>query len=637
MESLLLTLIFIVAFLILVGLVIPHLLEQRAEDNVRRREQLGDDLAATQVETARFQESLTPYQSLRSPAYTTKVAAISMAVEGLLAEQAATARRIEALRLPTIPRRSLPIQHFIVVPNDAFAVSGDASKLKAMARTVRAEGRALQDIQAQMQDLDATPAELRVASQALLRRLDAVVAALRVEQRAGIGGLEELDTAIGRRREAVAVLESQFHNRRPLPELDAAALQLDAATADATKLEARVAELNRARLQLDRRIQETTAELDDTQVAIKGPGQPTPTSRAIRAMLLQAAVLLNESAPAARRDHDFPTADGYVTAAHQLSGLSRNLYESERLLAYLEAHDAGLGLGPDVAVARRELAGIMLRLSPAAASTTTMGAFADSDELMDLSVRAADLYHELGALGQRQRAAIAQLERDAVADRDQLVATWEESQRHVALSAEDPLVGRYQRVLTEFTAAKGDPAALQAARRDAAAFLESQRAWNERVATQRKWQADFRAELSRLVDQAIADAQDWECLRPGLRAVQQCRADFDHLQAKFNQARTSAEALSIMDQLEKLESEVHRDSTRLEEQAGRLRWMVDNLARTLAIVPAESSDPALAQRRHQAQKVIDEHVAQAHKATHFEDALQAMKWAVEAAQGMTTR
>ncbi len=207
--------------------------------------------------------------------------------------------------------------------------------------------------------------------------------------------------------------------------------------------------------------------------------------------------MLNEAAPDARRRHDFAQADTLVSAAHQLIALGRNVSESERLLSYLEAHDAGLGFGPDIAAARRELAGLLLRLSPAVAAPEAMAELSRSADLPELAGRSADLHHELSGLVQQQREAVAQLERDAVADRDRVVGAWDDSQRLLTLSNDDPLVGRYQRLLAQFTAARGDPAALQAARKDAAAFLASQREWRERLATQRQWQASFKAELPR--------------------------------------------------------------------------------------------------------------------------------------------
>lgn len=635
MESLLAILVITVAILIVVVLLIPDRLEQRAWRNQQQRTRIAADLDMVAAAIADLRQSIAPYEALTSAAYRSQVAPICAQLDRLQSEQQAMARQIAALRLPHIPRLPLPIQHFLRTPGDASAVFNDATRLNQMDRAVRSADASVKTARSASDDLNALPATLRTDGQALLRRLEAIVAALRVEQRSGIEALDELSHALAGQQALVEELEARFHSGTPLPQLDAAAHQLEAATAATADLGARVDELNRARLQLDRRIQETAAELDDVQVSAKGGAAPTPAARPTRAMLLQAAVMLNEIAPEARRVHDFTRADEAVTAAHQLIGFSRNLSESERQLIYLEAHDAGLGFGPDIAVARRELAGLMLRLSPAAASPEAMHALAISPDLAELSRRSADLHHELSNLVQRQREAVVQLERDAVADRDRLVAAWEDGQRLLTLTNEDPLVGRYQRILAQFTAARGDPAALQAARQDAAAFLASQREWSERLATQQRWLAEYGAELPRLVDRAITEAKGWTCLQQAVGAIQQHVADFAQLQSRFRKAHTTAEALAVMDQFERLESDIRREYDLLADQATRLRWLEDDLAKTLALV-AVNVDEAAAPRRDRTQQMIDHRVAQAHAATRCEDANQAMLWAAELAQNLTT-
>jgi hypothetical protein len=634
-ESLLITLVIIVAILIVVVLLLPDRLERRAHENQQQRRDMAEELAAISADTAALAATLEPYRALGSAAYVAPVGAIAQQLSALGTEQAAMARQIAALRLPDIPRLPLPVQHFLLAPNDATAVFSDGRRLAQMARAVRAEGAELAAVRDALAELDAVPTRLRADSKALLRRLDAITAALRVEGRAGVGALEELETGLATLATTVNDLERRFHARTPLPELDDAARRLEAATASTAALETQVGELNRARLALDRRLQETAGELDDIQVMAKGGAATTPVSRPSRAALLQAAALLNEKAPEARRLRDFAAAEDHVTAAHQLIGLARNLTESEKQLAYLEAHDAGLGYGPDIAAARRELAGVLLRLSPAAAAPEGMAALAASDDLPELAARTADLHHELSNLVLRQREAVAQLERDAVADRDRLVAAWESSQQLLPLSNADPLVGRYQRVLAQFTAARGDPGALQAARKDAATFLATQREWAERLATQRTWQTQFRAEMPRLVDSAIAEAGDWACLGTHVAAIQQRVADFAQVQAGFNKARTSGEALAIMDQFERLESDIRREYAQLADQAARLNWLADDLTKTLALV-ASGDEEAFSPRHARTQQMIDHRVAQAHAAMRCEDAVQAMLWAAEMAQNLGT-
>ncbi len=270
MESLLLTLVIILAILIVVVLLIPDRLEHRALRNQQQREAIAADAAALTAETDTLQQSLAPYAACQSAVYSAKAQEIGTRLTQLQSEQQTMARQIAALRLPVIPRLPLPIQHFLMAPGDATAVFSDANRLSRMARAVNEAGGSLASVRAALADLDAIPADLRAESQSLLRRLDALVAALRVEQRAGIEDLDTLEQGLVAQQTTVAELEAQFHTRTPLPQLDAGAQGLETATRTTAALETQLNELNRARLQLDRRIQETADELDEVQVNAKG-------------------------------------------------------------------------------------------------------------------------------------------------------------------------------------------------------------------------------------------------------------------------------------------------------------------------------------------------------------------------------
>ncbi len=92
--------------------------------------------------------------------------------------------------------------------------------------------------------------------------------------------------------------------------------------------------------------------------------------------------------------------------------------------------------------------------------------------------------------------------------------------------------------------------------------------------------------------------------------------------------------MAVMDRFERLETELRREYDQLADTAAHLRWLEDDLAKTLALVAVDGEESA-APRRARTQQLIDHRVSQAHAAARCEDATQAMLWAAEMAQNLT--
>jgi hypothetical protein len=623
-QSLLIALLVIAIILVLAIVFIPAYLERLARRNRARRAEYAADAQQLRRESGRRERALAPFAQTHAAVYRQGVEAGEKRLRLLSSRLDNVEDLLDELGCPGISTHYLlPVQHFLLAPGDVGLILADARRLRLARAALDAAAVDVTATQAALDALAALPGQLAAERAALASRLADVEAAVAREREAGIEALDDLTRQAGEMRALLADWDRASAPDAGLAALDGGAAALESAAAGLAELEARVAATANDRAVLDQRLRRAVAELDNAQTRIKtGPGAADAPAQ-VRPLLRRAAALLNESAPAHRRRREFAAAGGDVDAAARLIALSRDLTAAERQTRLLEERDDGAGQSEAIAGLRREL------------SELFDGVAREGDAPAEaLAGRAAQARARADALTRQQDEAIAELEREALAARDRLERAWERSQRLLQLADDDPLARRRARLLDDFAAAQRRPAALEAFRRDVAAFEAVVAPWVTRVQATRQLIDRLRPRLPELIDRARATAAPWNCLAGHVTIIQQRAADFETAQAQFAAVRHKRAAESLMDELEQIEGDVDERFDQLIDWANQLGFSQDEVGEILNLVAGQGEwppDHPFGRKHERALKLIDHHTAQAHAAARYEDASLALRRAVDVA------
>ncbi|HOU41910.1 MAG TPA: hypothetical protein PK829_11645 [Promineifilum sp.] len=622
MQSLLSAVLVILIIFVLLIIFVPAWLERRARAHAVLREQFAADIQAQERAARRLELSLSPYARGRSAHFVARVDAARerlASVRVLVGDAAAT---LDALRLPVVYKYLLPVQHFALVPRDAGAILADTRAVRRLRGQLTAVAAAAAAAEAAVGELTALPQTLAEERRALAAQLDGVDATLRAERAAGIERLSDLEGELNRLRALLA--RQQTCGDGPPAMLDDGAAALEEAAPGATALAGQVAEVAAARVRLDERLRAVATDLDDIQAGAKATPAAAPSQ--VRSPLRRAAALLNESAAEHRRARDFAAAEADIAAAARLVVLARDAAAAAAHGRLLADRDDGVSLAAPIADLRRELGelldGLENRLGSASREAT-------------LVARAGDIRRRAEALLSRQDEVIAALDRDASAVQARLAHGWEAARQLLPLAADDPLARRYAALAAATDEARRSPTALEAYRRDAAAFEAEMAPWVTRVQAGRQLVAELRARLPQQIDAAIQLAAPWACLQEHVAFIHQRALDFESAQSQLARASRRREAEPPLDELADIDSQVAERMTLLGYQADRLRFLETGLGEIIALAEADSEglppdDPALV-RRNKAIRLIAQYSKQAHAAQKYEDASLALSRAADVA------
>jgi hypothetical protein len=621
----LLSVILVILIILVVAIVfVPAYLERLSRRNRGRRTEYGAELKTLRRERRRLERMLTPYTNSRSAAYREAAAAAGERLRSMTGRLDEVEELLDGLRCPGVSPYLLPVQHFLLAPGEAAQILADARNLGRARAALAAATASAAETDAALEALAALPERLAAERTALARRLTEVEAAVDRERQEGIEALDDLTRHTGRMRGLLAGGERAAAPDANLTSRDDAAVALESAAAGLAELEARVAATAGERAALDQHLGRAVAELDNAQATTKsGPGAADAPAQ-VRPLLRRAASLLNESAPAHRRRREFAAARGDVDAAVRLISLGRDLAAAERGARLLEERDDG-GLGEAIAGLRRELGEL----------AEALGRESEGPAGAAMAGRAAGARARADALVRQQDEAIAELEREALAARGQLERAWEAGRHLLLLADDDPLARRYARLLDEFGAARRRPAALEAFRRDAAAFEGVLAPWVTRVQAARQLIDRLRTRLPELIDAARTAAAPWNCLAEHVTYIQQRAADFKTAQGRFAKVRYRREAEVLMDELAAIEGDVEERYSLLSDAANRLHFLAEDVRQIVDLASADLEDGAAdtpdRQRRERGLRLIAHHMTQAHAATRYEDASLALLRAADAA------
>lgn len=622
MQSLLSAVLVILIIFVLLIIFVPAWLERRARANAALHGQFAADIQAQERGARRLELALAPYARGRSAHCVGRVGAARERLASLHALIGDAARMLDTLRLPVVYKYLLPAQHFALVPRDAGAILADTRAVRRLRGQLAAVGAAAAAAETAVGDLTTLPQTLANERRALAAQLDGVDVALRAERAAGIERLSDLEGELNRLRALLA--RQQACGDGPPATLDEGALALEEATTGATALAGQVTEVAAARARLDERLHAVAAELDDAQAGAKATPAAAPAE--VRSPLRRAAALLNESAAEHRRGRDFAAAETDIAGAARLVALARDAAAAAAHGRLLADRDDGVSLAAPIADLRRELGELLEGLENRLGSASREAA---------LVARAGDIRRRAETLLSRQDEVIAALDRDAAAVRDRLAHGWEAARQLLPLAADDPLARRYAALAAAADEARRSPTALEAYRRDAAAFEAELAPWVTRVQAGRRRVDELRARLPEQIDTAIGLAEPWACLKEHVTFIQQRALDFEGAQSQLAKARRRREAEPTLDELGVIEREVAERMTLLGYQADRLRFLETGLGEIIALADEDAGDlppddPALV-RRNKAIRLIARYSEQAHAAQKYEDASLSLSRAADVA------
>lgn len=632
MQSLLSVLLVILIIGLVLVVFVPALLERRARQNAEQSGRFAAELQEHEREARRLELTIAPYARGRSSHFSERATVARERLAALHAHLDAAGDTLAQMRCPQVYRYLLPVQHFVLAPRDAAAIVADSRRVARLRGQLRAATGAAEAARAAVETLTTLPAALAESRHETAGHLDAVEAAIRAEHKAGIAEMGDVERELARLRgllaRPAAPLAGDKGGPATLSALDGEALALEEAAAGVAPLRVTLTAVADERAHLDEALRRATADLDDLQASKAGPDPRGPAQ--VRPLLLQAAALLNESAPAHRRRRDFPAAAADVAAAKRFMTLARDLSAADARSRLLAERDDGVSLSEVIAEVRRDLADLLDRVGGDSAAGQPSAAREAA-----LVARAADVRRRADDLVERQSEIIAGLERDAAAIGDRLARDWEAAQRLLRLAAEDPLARRQARLLAQVDEARRHPEALARLRDEAAAFEAVLTPWVTRVQDARRRVARLRERLPALIDTALATAAPWACLAEHVGFIQQRAADFETTQAQFAAAHHRRAAEGHMDELEAIERDAEERLALLTEQAERLRFLEEDVGQVLALATADMEtmapdDPARP-KRERALSLITHHTAQAHAAGRYEDASLALSRAADLA------
>ena len=648
MESLLSAALVILIFLLVLVVFIPAYLERLSRVNRSGRAKCTQELRAYERALRGHELALMPYLRLKSAAYREATAEAAGRLQALATALDATEDQIVRLRCPVVYDYLLPAQHFVISPADMGDIIADTRGLRRTGELLARARAAAAESEAAIGALAGLPERLAAGHRSYARRLADAESAIHRERSAGIEAVDDLVRGAAEARRLLAEWETsakppaaaQPAGQSPvpagpsLPSLDAGAVALESAATALDELEGRIKSLDAEREALDRRLRQATAALDSVQAGTKAGPDAGSLSQRTGPLFRRAAALLNESAPDHRRRREFNAAAGDVADAERLLAFGRDLIASDQCVRMLEERDDGSSHAGEIAGLRDELAELMDRLErQPERSQTSEAALAGS---------AKQIRGRAEAMVRRQEEELDRLSRDADFTLQRLESTWEESQRYMRLAGDDPLARRHRQLLDDYRAAQHRPAALEHFRGEVAAFERVVQPWTARVQETRTRIGRLRQGLPATIDAALDLADSWSSLSRHVLFIQQRTADFETAQARFAAMHHRREAETLMGELAAIESDIEARFDRLNEQAGRLRFLEADVHQIIRLAGAEGmASPAAFPPDHperirwdKAIKLIDHHLQSAHAATSYEDASVALLRAADVANKM---
>ena len=632
MESLLTALFVILILLVVLVIFLPAYLERLARRNLAQLNEQAAELHKLDRDGRRVERRLATYAGTRSAAYRQGVAAVGEQVEALSARLDSLSTSLSQVRCPEIFAYLFPVQHFVWRTDHIGVVLADARRLRQTRAALDEANDILGRARARLDGLAALPERLAGERADLAQRLASIETGVNRERSQGIDALDDLTRDSATTRRLLSQWEQANSPDAALATLDEGALALEQAAAKLAELQGWLADLAQEREAFDERLRRATTELDNAQAIQKSGPQAAHALPQTRPLLLGAAALLNESAPAHRRRREFAAGGADVAAATRLITLARDLTLADQQARLLDERDDGVTLSEAIGGLRRELAELLDRLG----NETVDGASALADA--GLAGRAARLRTRAENLSRRQDEILATLEQEAAATRERLDRVWDAGQHLLRLADDDPFARRHARLLNEYEAARRQPAALEQFQKSVADFERTWDQWVTRVQATRALIGRLRARLPLLIDEAKAAADPWLCLAYYVIAIQQRAADFETVQAHFGAAHHRREAESLIGQLEAIEQDIESHFAELNERAGRLNYLAADVNQLIALAAENRSDAEPDQADlttwERAMRVIDHHVRAAHAAQHYEDASVALMRATGAANDL---
>lgn len=627
-QSILVPFALVLIILVVVLVFIPGYLERLSRVNVAKRTQYRQSHKELYRQERHLERLLTPYQRAKSKVYHEAVAQVEEQLSHIREELSNIERQVETLQCPQLFDYLFPAQHFAIAPSHINTILADSKTLKRIRLHLDSTSSALAGAREAFEHLTSLPARLQAQREVLTKRLAAIEAVIARERNDGMTALDDFARDIVAARRSLGEAEPIAQQDVALPEIDAAALAIQQAEAILIDAEQRATEMERERIALDRRIRRAAEELDNVQAITKsGPG--TDVIPQVRPMLRRAAELLNESAQAHRGRREFNAAGADVTTAVQLTTFSRDLLSAHKQIGLLVERDDGTSMAAPIASLQREIVELLERIT--VDGTNGHSALAGAA----VAGQAARIRTRADTLVRQQDEVIAELRREATRTKERLDHVWLTGQNLLGLALDDPLARRYANLEVKFEEAQRKPAALEAYRRDVAAFEGVWDAWVKRIQATRARIGRMREILPSQIDQALALAEPWTCLVEDLKYIQQRAVDFETLRAQFNDSHHRRDAEAIMDQLEAAEGDIADRLGQLKDRAARLTYLESDVTQVLGL--ASSGDGELPvddpqrPRWDRVSRLIDHHIRSAHAALHYEDASVALLRAAEAA------
>jgi hypothetical protein len=527
-------------------------------------------------------------------------------------------RRADRLRLVQPPAEGWPGEFFLRQPANYINIPLDAWHLWQAGRhaaRIRVNLEAAANEQETLHDL---PNALRQAAVDLRdQTLPVLFKAIQIEKSAGLGRLEPIELRLQQLQQRTVGLANSLRDGPAAEDrqTDELALDLEAVTTAAAKLEEEITVLHRRRLAVDGHINQARTNHDTLLQSL-----PTGSSPENLIPILRHIENLLQDANQQRSHQEFDTCEECLNAANQFTELSWRLYQTGLELERLVEVQPVSPLADQITAVLNQWPSF-IRQTQQLLQPHNNNVSAGTHALSEMAGRIQAQAQQILADHQQ---ALGQIESRADQSLDSLAAAWGKVQAISPLAGPDPLAQSYHALWPKREAARGIPQLLENFIAEAGQLTRHIDATRANLQDHQNHMQETLGRLPNILADAQKTAEDWLCLQ---RLSEQLAARRVSLENIYQQTFTSNTIKEINNHTIEFQQEVDQLSRIQEElrfeahEIGRLDNMIRDHWEAIQDNPAGLSEAKI----NRAVKMTDTQYERALSAERCQDTRAALE------------
>lgn len=495
-------------------------LSARNRETRRRLNRETADMDHTLLDAA---QRLRPFHKMQAHHYQEQREAVRKPLLEAREERREIDRRLIRTRIVEPPKNRWPGQFFLRQPAHYITIPLNTWHLWQVGRSIKSIHTSLEEAAAQQQSLHQITQALEQAATTLhTQTLPALSQTLQSEKAAGLGRTDPYDEQLHHLRQRTANLTGSLR-AGPAPEdrqTDKLALELEAITTAAAKLQDEVGTIRRRRVALD---EQRRQALHNHNTLLQNlspnrvPDNLAPIIDHIDTLLDQAITL--------RQQHEFDKGEACLALVAQFTELNWRLYETGKLLDHLTEIQQVSPLNDRIKATRNQWPSLVNQ-SHQLTQPNTDNVAAGIHACSETAVRIQKLAQQI--LAEHQQI-LNQVEGRANNALDTLAASWANLQAVLPLTQPDPLAESYHALWPKREAARGVPELLENFIVDSANLTRQINATLNTLQDQLRYVQETLGRLPKILAEAQQMTEEWRSLQKLAERLAALRANLENL------------------------------------------------------------------------------------------------------------